>query len=115
MEGSKPDDFGNYPLTEELIDGLCVVGARLTAFYNVPIDAEHIMSHAEAAVREGYFGTGDDQRWDRTPSRQRQTASGTRRARYRRRAARTNARSSGLTSGEAQPIYKFLETKNKKY
>jgi hypothetical protein len=64
MEGAVPADFGKYPLTEELIDGLCVVGARLAAFYNVPIDADHIMSHAEAAVREGYFGTEPEQRWD---------------------------------------------------
>jgi len=64
MEGAKPDDFGRYPLTEALIDGLCVVGARLAAFYDVPIDADHIMSHAEAAVREGYFGTAESERWD---------------------------------------------------
>ncbi|MGB6986978.1 MAG: hypothetical protein WBD74_13490 [Candidatus Aquilonibacter sp.] len=64
MEGAIPSDFGAYPLTEELIDGLCVVGARLAAFYDVPIDAEHIMSHAECGVREGYFGTKPEQRWD---------------------------------------------------
>jgi len=64
MEGATPSNFGSYPLTEELIDGLCLVSARLAAFYNVPIDGDHIMSHAEAAVREGYFGTAEDQRWD---------------------------------------------------
>ena len=64
MEGATPSDFGKYPLTEALIDGLCVVGARLAAFYNVPIDAEHIMSHAECGVLEGYFGTQPEQRWD---------------------------------------------------
>jgi hypothetical protein len=64
MEGATPSDFAAYPLTEALMDGLCVVGARLAAFYDVPIDADHIMSHAEAAVREGYFGTAESQRWD---------------------------------------------------
>ncbi len=64
MEGAMPDNFGAYPLTEGLVDGLCVVGARLADFYSVPIDADHIMSHAEAAVREGYFGTAPEQRWD---------------------------------------------------
>ncbi|HTU71842.1 MAG TPA: hypothetical protein VMF11_16180 [Candidatus Baltobacteraceae bacterium] len=64
MEGATPSDFGKYPLTEELIDGLCLVGARLAAFYGVPIDDEHVMSHAEAALRDGYFGTAPDQRWD---------------------------------------------------
>lgn len=64
MEGATPWDFGAYPLTEELIDGLCVVGARLAAFHNVPIDGDHVMSHAECGVREGYFGTEPEQRWD---------------------------------------------------
>lgn len=64
MEGATPSDFGRYPLTEELIDGLCVVGARLAAFYGVPIDADHVMSHAEAALRDGYFGVSEDRRWD---------------------------------------------------
>jgi len=64
MEGSKPDDFGAYPLTEPLIDALCYVGAKIAAFYGVPIDADHVMSHAEAARIEGYFGTADNERWD---------------------------------------------------
>jgi hypothetical protein len=64
MEGSKPDDFGAYPLTEPLIDGLCLVGARLAKYYNVSIDADHIMSHAEAALHDGYFGTKPEERWD---------------------------------------------------
>jgi hypothetical protein len=64
MEGAKPDDFGAYPLTEDLIDGLCLLGARLAKFYNVPIEADHVMSHAEAALRDGYYGTLPEQRWD---------------------------------------------------
>jgi hypothetical protein len=64
MEGATPQDFGEYPLTEALVDGLCLVGGRLAAFYDVPIDADHVMSHAEAALRDGYFGTAEDQRWD---------------------------------------------------
>ena len=64
MQGSTPQDFGAYPLTEALIDGLCLVGGRLAEFYGVPIDADHVMSHAEAGVLEGYFGTADNERWD---------------------------------------------------
>jgi hypothetical protein len=64
MEGSRPEDFGRYPLTEPLIDALCAVGAKLAKFYGVPIDADHIMSHAEAALRDGYFGTKPEERWD---------------------------------------------------
>ncbi len=64
MEGSKPDDFGAYPLTEELIDGLCLVGAHLAKVYNVTIDAGNVMSHAEAALHDGYYGTQPEERWD---------------------------------------------------
>jgi len=64
MEGATPSDFGKYPLTEELVNALCVVGGKLAEFYKVPIDADHIMSHAEAGVREGYFGAAPEQRWD---------------------------------------------------
>jgi len=64
MHDSKPDDFGEYPLTEPLIDGLCRVGAVLAAKYGVPVDPDHIMTHAEAGVRDGYFGTEPTQRWD---------------------------------------------------
>ena len=64
MEGATPSDFGAYPLTEELIDALCLVGAKLAKRYGVAIDDEHVMSHAEAALRDGYFGTQPDQRWD---------------------------------------------------
>lgn len=64
MEGASPSDFGRYPLTGQLVDALCLVGARLAAFYEVRIDADHVMSHAEAAVRDGYFGTNEEQRWD---------------------------------------------------
>jgi hypothetical protein len=64
MLDATPHDFGAYPLTQALIDGLCVVGGRLATFYGVPIDADHVMSHAEAALRDGYFGTKDHERWD---------------------------------------------------
>lgn len=64
MEGCTPHDFGRYPLTEPLIDALCRVGARLANIYAIPVDAEHVMSHAEAALLDGYFGTEPEQRWD---------------------------------------------------
>jgi len=64
MEGSTPTDFGQFPLTPARIDALCLVTARIAAFYGVPVDAEHIMTHAEAGLLEGYFGTEPQQRWD---------------------------------------------------
>lgn len=63
MRGAAPQDFGAYPLTEEQIEALCVVAARLAAFYAIPAAA--IRTHAEAALDDGYFGAGgDDLRWD---------------------------------------------------
>jgi len=64
MKGSTPSDFGEAPLTEPLIDALCYVGAKIADFYGIEIDADHVMSHAEAARIEGYFGTADNERWD---------------------------------------------------
>ena len=64
MQGATPQSFGTYPLTESLVDGLCLVAARLAAFYGIPIDAGHILTHAEAAVADGYFGTAPEERWD---------------------------------------------------
>ena len=64
MEGARPDDFGTYPLREECISALCEVAAQLAHAYDIAIDADHVMTHAEAAIIDGYFGTDDDQRWD---------------------------------------------------
>ena len=64
MQSATPQDFGPFALTEDLIDGLCLVAARLAGFYEVPLDAGHILTHAEAAVADGYFGTAPQERWD---------------------------------------------------
>lgn len=62
MRGATPSNFGEFPLTEEQLDGLCCVAAKLATFY--AIDVEAIRTHAEAGRVEGYFGDGDEQRWD---------------------------------------------------
>jgi hypothetical protein len=62
MQGATPQDFGRYPLTEALIDGMCRVAAKLIAFYGIPLRA--VRTHAEAALEDGYFGAAPDQRWD---------------------------------------------------
>ena len=64
MHGARPDDFGPFPLTEPLIEGICRVAARLASFYAIPVDEGHVLTHAEAAVADGYFGTAQEQRWD---------------------------------------------------
>ena len=63
MRDATPSDFGAYPLTGEQLEALCVVAARLAAFYGIPLGA--IRTHAEAALDDGYFGAGSDgARWD---------------------------------------------------
>ncbi|HYW53960.1 MAG TPA: hypothetical protein VE826_08320 [Dongiaceae bacterium] len=62
MQEAKPDDFGPFPITQPQLDALCEVAARLAAFYGISVAA--VRTHAEAALEDGYFGDGPDQRWD---------------------------------------------------
>jgi hypothetical protein len=63
MRDATPSDFGPAPITQEQLDGLCAVAARLAAFY--AIDVAAIRTHAEAALDDGYFGHGSaETRWD---------------------------------------------------
>lgn len=63
MQGATPHDFGAYPLRDDMLDALCVAAARIADAYAIPV--ENILTHAEAAVEDGYFGAGsDDLRWD---------------------------------------------------
>jgi hypothetical protein len=62
MAGAAPNDFGVAPLTEPQLAALCTVAARLAAAYGIANAA--IRTHAEAALEDGYFGDGDEQRWD---------------------------------------------------
>jgi hypothetical protein len=62
MAGATPNDFGVAPLTGPQLTALCTVAARLAAAYGIANAA--IRTHAEAALEDGYFGAGDEQRWD---------------------------------------------------
>lgn len=64
MQDAQPADFGAFPLTKNLVDALCYVTAQVAAFYRISADSATIMTHAEAAVIDGYFGTAPEQRWD---------------------------------------------------
>ncbi len=64
MRDATPRDFGAYPLTIVHIDAMCAVAAELARAYGIEIDAEHVLTHAEAAIVDGYFGTQEDERWD---------------------------------------------------
>lgn len=64
MRDARPDDFGAFPLRDDLLTAMCSVVARLCAFYDIPLDPSGISTHAEAALADGYFGAGEGQRWD---------------------------------------------------
>jgi hypothetical protein len=62
MAGATPNHFGATPLTEPQVGALCTVAARLAHAYGIATAA--IRTHAEGALEDGYFGDGDEQRWD---------------------------------------------------
>ncbi len=62
MAGATPADFGDYPLLDVHVDALCRVARTLADAYGIPAAA--IRTHAEAALEDGYFGAGPEQRWD---------------------------------------------------
>jgi len=64
MRDASPADFGAFPLRDDALDLLCATVAQLARVYDIPVDAGHVLTHAEAAVRDGYFGCGEDERWD---------------------------------------------------
>jgi hypothetical protein len=64
MRNATPADFGAFPLRDDLVAALCAVAARIAERYAIPLDAAHVMTHAEAALEDGYFGAAPEQRWD---------------------------------------------------
>jgi hypothetical protein len=62
MDSATPADFGPAPLTEAQLDGLIAVCTRLVHRYAIPL--ANVRTHAEAALEDGYFGSGPEQRWD---------------------------------------------------
>jgi hypothetical protein len=64
MAGATPRDFGSYPLRDDLVALACTTVADACAAYGIPIEPAYVLTHAEAALEDGYFGSGDDERWD---------------------------------------------------
>ena len=60
--------FGTEPPTRVQIEAMSMLVALLTELWNIPLDAEHVMTHAEAADLDGYgprmMGTPEFEKWD---------------------------------------------------
>ena len=65
MDDASPSAFGAAPIDAASVELLCASAAALCARYGIDARAaEACYTHAEAALWDGYFGTGDDERWD---------------------------------------------------
>jgi len=62
MRDARPDDFGAFPLRDDMLEAACALVADLARIYGIANAA--IGTHAEAAVADGYFGAGEGERWD---------------------------------------------------
>lgn len=57
-------DFGTEPPTPPAIECMAQVIAKICTALNLPIDADHVMTHAEAAELDGYGPNTTCERWD---------------------------------------------------
>ena len=64
MQGATPANFGEFPLREECLDAMCLLAAEISDAFDIDVDEKYIMTHAEAAILDGYFGEAEEQRWD---------------------------------------------------
>jgi len=56
MGEARPDDFGRFPLRDNMIEACCELAAQASTAYRIAIDVESVRTHAEAALVDGYFG-----------------------------------------------------------
>ncbi|MBC5828145.1 MAG: N-acetylmuramoyl-L-alanine amidase [Candidatus Eremiobacteraeota bacterium] len=64
MLDATPHDFGPAPLTPELLDALLAMTAFICRRYGITVHPQNVLTHAECAVVENYFGLLPQQRWD---------------------------------------------------
>lgn len=64
MSEATPTDFGRFPLRDDMLATFCELAAHACAAYAIAVEADAVMTHAEAALVDGYFGSGDEERWD---------------------------------------------------
>lgn len=58
------NDLGSEPPTDEQLESMSVVIAAMAVVLNIPIDVDHVMTHAEAADLDGYGPATTCERWD---------------------------------------------------
>jgi hypothetical protein len=65
MADARPSAFGEAPIDGALVEFLCAAAGALCAAYGIDARVpEACYTHAEAALWDGYFGTGEEERWD---------------------------------------------------
>ena len=64
MRDARPADFGTFALRDDMIATMCALVANLARNYGIVASDRTISTHAEAALDDGYFGCGDEERWD---------------------------------------------------
>lgn len=68
MTGANFENWGKYPLTPVQIERMCAEAAVIVDAYGIPIDRDHVFTHAEAAIEDGYGPYNKsrigDIRWD---------------------------------------------------
>lgn len=57
-------DFGDYPPTQDQIDGVAKAIAVLCTELDIPVDSDHVMTHCEAAEEDNYGPSTNCERWD---------------------------------------------------
>jgi hypothetical protein len=95
MAGATTSNFGDAPIQIHEIEVLCATNAAVALAYHIDlagsIDGEHtVMTHAEAALADGYFG----ERWD---------------------LARLHASSAPLSAAEAHTNADLIRTRSHEY
>ena len=57
-------DLGDTPPTKAQIESLAMLSAVIADVFDIPVDADHFMTHAEAADLDGYGPATTCERWD---------------------------------------------------
>jgi N-acetyl-anhydromuramyl-L-alanine amidase AmpD len=62
MYNATSENYGDYPVTKFQLEAICALCAKIMLRYRIMI--ENVMTHAEAADRDGYGPATTCERWD---------------------------------------------------